>query len=565
MAGSNWRRFALATCVCSLAAGRRAVAGDAATVKFFADTFAQAAISEGKAVGVGVGIAYKNQVFYTNAFGLADAANGTPFGTDTPFEIASITKVFTTNMLGQAVFNGKLKLSNQLSQFPTALGKLPPLTGKVTLQELADFTGGFPSLAPFCSANPAVPGCLPSKRPTVTQYGGTQFLDFFQHAVPENFGVSPPAPVSSLPAPYHYSDFAIGLLGLLIVDPDVGPMNTFNLADWDIQVQDQILIPLGMAATHPESISRPTSASGYSLALASAQLASGQISKINVPAGGSSYSAPPAVRISGGGGSGARATAAVGGGAVTGVTVENGGSGYIAPPAIVFSNGGSTTIASAAAIVSKGAVVAVNVMSGGAGYQRAPTVTISGGRKGGRDASAVGHIADGAVVAVEVTDGGAGYVAPLGVAIAPGGTEGNIQPIWGPAGALVSTTDDMTRFAAAAAGIASVQSTPVPASMAAGFRTAEKAYACQAEDPKLADCAADATRSGLAWSIRPADTANSFPEIVTKNGGLPGFSSEIVVVPSRQLGVIVLINTDTGNPAGGIALDIAHNLVVALP
>ena len=123
----------------------------------------------------------------------------------------------------------------------------------------------------------------------------------------------------------------------------------------------------------------------------------------------------------------------------------------------------------------------------------------------------------------------------------------------------------MTRFAAAAAGIPSVQSLPVPAAMAAGFTTAEAPYACEADDPSLTDCPFGNWQSGLAWAVKTADTVNDFPEVVTKNGTLPGFSSQIVVVPSRQLAVVVLINSDTTEPAGTIAFDIAQNLVAALP
>jgi CubicO group peptidase (beta-lactamase class C family) len=129
----------------------------------------------------------------------------------------------------------------------------------------------------------------------------------------------------------------------------------------------------------------------------------------------------------------------------------------------------------------------------------------------------------------------------------------------------MSTVNDLTRFAAAASGISPVQSRGVPAAMAIGFRTAETPYACEAENPKLAACPQGVWQSGLAWDIQPADPANLFPEVVAKNGGLPGYSSEIVVVPSRQLAVVVLINSDTGSPAADIALNIAHNLIVSLP
>jgi CubicO group peptidase (beta-lactamase class C family) len=530
---------------------------DLCTVQFIANAFAQAAIAEGKAVGIGVGVAYNNEVFYTNAFGLADAAKKTPFATDSLFEIASNTKVFTTNLLGQAVYNGQLELGNQLSQFPKALGTLKPSTGKVTLEELADFTGGFPSYAPICSSSPT-PGCRPSGRPSISQYDAEAFLDYFQ-----NFT----AP--KLPAPYKYSDYAIGLLGLLLPNPTGGPITDATLLGWFIQVSNEILTPLGMNSTYLQgAYGSITPAKGYSLALTSAQVKNGQIETIKVLKGGSGYSSssPPAVTISGGGGSGAKAKAAVNNsGGVESIKVIAGGSGYIAPPVVSFSGGSPSKPAAAVAIVQDGAVVAFDVTSGGGGYQSPPNVAISGGRNGGADATAVAHIANGHVVAVEITDGGSGYVTPLGVTVAPGGTESNGLAIWAPAGGLLSTVDDMTRFAAAASGVSSVQSMPVPAAMTAGFNTAETPYACQAKNPQLSACPQGTWQSGLAWTIQPADTANAFPEVVAKTGGLPGFSSEIVVVPSRQLAIVVLINSSTGGPAPGIAFDIAHNLVLALP
>ncbi len=485
-----------------------------------ADTFAQAALYEGRAVGVGVGVAYKNEVFYTAGFGVDEGFM--LFSPDSVFEIASNTKVFTTNLLGQQIYDGQLTLGDQLSHFPAQLGALEPLTGMVTLEELADFTGGFPLYAPLCDGH-KTPGCLPSARPSISKYGAAQFLDFFQHAKPTNYDTKPPTPVSSLPGPYNYSDFAIGLLGLLI--PSGGQINDASLLGWFIQV----------------------------------------------PHGGSRYSSssPPAITILGGSTTTASAVATVSGGAVTSINVTEGGAGYIAPPIISFSGGSPSAGATAVGLVGTGVLagelVAIDVTSGGAGYQHPPKVAISGGRQGGSDATAVAHIANGHVVAVEVTDRGAGYAPPVSVNVAPGAAESNGVTIWAPAGGLLSTVNDMTRFAAAAAGVNPVQSMGVPAAMAVGFTTAETPYACQAENPNLAACPQGVGQSGLAWSVQPADPANSMPQVVSKNGGLPGFSSEIIVVPSRQLAVVVLINSDTGSPAAGIALDIAHNLIASLP
>jgi len=74
----------------------------------------------------------------------------------------------------------------------------------------------------------------------------------------------------------------------------------------------------------------------------------------------------------------------------------------------------------------------------------------------------------------------------------------------------------MTRLAAAAAGIPSVQSLPVPAAMAAGFTTAETPYACEAHNPSLTD--------------RPFGNWQSGPRLGGQNGRhcqrLPGGCNE---------------------------------------
>ena len=49
-----------------------------------------------------------------------------PFSADTLFPIASMTKVFTTNLLGQAVASGEVRLDTALSQFADQLGTLKP-------------------------------------------------------------------------------------------------------------------------------------------------------------------------------------------------------------------------------------------------------------------------------------------------------------------------------------------------------------------------------------------------------------------------------------------------------
>ena len=69
-------------------------------------------------------------------------------------------------------------------------------------------------------------------------------------------------------------------------------------------------------------------------ATATATVTSGFVTSIAVVNGGSGYTAPPTIAITGGGGAGATATANVSGGAVTSITVNNPGSGYTNQPAV---------------------------------------------------------------------------------------------------------------------------------------------------------------------------------------------------------------------------------------
>ena len=69
-----------------------------------------------------------------------------------------------------------------------------------------------------------------------------------------------------------------------------------------------------------------------------------------VTGGGSGYSSPPTVAITGGGGSGATATAVLTAGAVSSITVTGAGSGYVTSPTISFSGGGGAGATATASI-----------------------------------------------------------------------------------------------------------------------------------------------------------------------------------------------------------------------
>jgi CubicO group peptidase (beta-lactamase class C family) len=552
-----------------------------ATIQSVASAYAQDAVNSGNSIGIEVGVIYES--LPPQLIRAGSAGPDIEFSNRTAFQIGSVTKVFTTNLLGQYVWNGSVSLSSPLSSFQNVMGKIQnDLTGKVTFLDLADFTGGFPSLAELCITD-KISGCLPSQRPTIAQYGAGDFAHFFQTAVPMNFITNTPA--TSIPAPYNYSDFSTGLLGLLLGDPSGAAFTDANddpLTGWWIAVQDQILFPLAMSDTflHPPQLAPPPLlplvvppppiASGYAQALATATVSDGAISAITMTSAGSGYTTPPKVTITGGGGKDATTVSKINSnGTLNTISVVNGGSGYIAPAAITFSGGA----AEAKAIVQGGKVVAVNIANQGNGYLSPPAVSITGGRApAGTDATLVAHLANGKLVYVEVTDGGSGYVQPLTIIVAPGIATSENIPIWAPAGALSSSMSDMVNFAAAALGKTTIMGlgSPVPPAMTHGFEIAEEPRACFANVP-LADCPAGSDQSALAWAVIPADAANGVPKVIFKNGGLGGFSTQVMLVPSRNLAVVVFSNSRqvlvTGEPtveAGDVASNILYSLLNSL-
>lgn len=169
-----------------------------AQVQAIADTFASEAIASGQAVEVGVGVVKRDSVLVNSAYGLANVAGETPFSANTIFEIASNTKVFTTTLLGLDVVNHNLALDTTLQQLSARVGTTKPMTQKVDLRELADFTSGFPDLAPLCKKSNVL-GCLPNVRPTQSIYTVADFLEFFGNTVPQNYNVNPPTTLTKLP------------------------------------------------------------------------------------------------------------------------------------------------------------------------------------------------------------------------------------------------------------------------------------------------------------------------------------------------------------------------------
>ncbi len=557
-------------------------------LKSVVDAYAGSAVADGTSIGVAVAVVLKIQEPRFFSYGLANFSEGTPVTRDTIFQLGSVTKIFTTALLGEQVSRKRLRLDQHLSDFGTQLATLKPLTSQVTLKELGDFTGGFRTHPPT-QDKCCLPGALPgdNERPTICDYSAQDLVTYFQNVEPSNeWEKEPdkcdPEPAPSLPANYNYSDISTGLIGLLLGGNPHQPLSNQALQGWYELVNHKIKVPLSMhdtilyspdaACLMPYATATPGQktrlAAGYGQALATAKVddeASGQISKIDLDSGGFGYLVlNPLVTILGGGGSGATAHAEVTGDNVDKFVVDNPGSGYLNPPVITFTGGGSSQTAQTQAIIKNGEVVAIRILNGGSGYQRTPQAAISGGTRGPKTRSAVlgkVFIANGSVYYVKVTDGGKGYVDPLTVIVEAGAPATNNIPIWAPAGSLWSTTRDMIKLAQVALGDKYVGGRKIDPHLVRGFQIAQKPYACST--PDQSPCI---DSSGLAWAITRGD--GGLPTVISKNGGIEGASTEIRLVPAENFAVVVLTNSrqnfsNTGKPSA-TAANISDNIVAAI-
>jgi CubicO group peptidase (beta-lactamase class C family) len=208
------------------------------------------------------------------------------------------------------------------------------------------------------------------------------------------------------------------------------------------------------------------------------------------------------------------------------------------------------------------------VFGGDAGYspKHPPTVALLSGTSAPGVRTAIlapATVSNGGVNFVRVIDGGTGYVGPIAVIVAPGIPNKYVVPIWAPAGALKSSTRDMISFAQAALGHLVVNGVRLDPRLRSAFQMAQKGYACETAGQR--PCL---SLSGLAWSSNPGD--GGMAAGVSKNGGLPGFTTDVRLAPSLDLGVVVFVNsnqreeTANGKKPGASADLIADNILYAI-
>ena len=146
-------------------------------------------------------------------------------------------------------------------------------------------------------------------------------------------------------------------------------------------------------------------------ATATAVITNGVVSKILVENPGQGYTSQPDVSISGGNGNGATATAAVRG-PIKSVSVTNAGSSYTTSPAIKLNSGEGAV---AQPIIINGRIVSIAIIAAGKGYTTAPEIVINGDGYGAVAKATIGSVGEdrGKVIGVTVVNRGIGYTTGL--------------------------------------------------------------------------------------------------------------------------------------------------------
>ena len=158
------------------------------------------------------------------AYGKLAKDDPRPVNGDTLYEIGSITKVFTSLLLTDAVQRGEVALTDPVAKFLPAAVKVPERGGRViTLQDLATHTSGLPPMPTNFRTAAIDPFADYSAEDIYAFLGGYQLT-------------------RDIGSQYQYSNFGAALLGHALV------LQT-HAASYEALVHDRVTKPLGLTST----------------------------------------------------------------------------------------------------------------------------------------------------------------------------------------------------------------------------------------------------------------------------------------------------------------------------
>ena len=181
--------------------------------------------------GAAVAVLHHDTLVFSGGFGLANIAERIPVNTETVFQIASLTKVFTAMSIMMLVEEGKVSLDSPASRY---LSWLPAKYSAITVRQLLTHTSG---------VNPDL------RRENVDEFD----LDEFKRRLNEK-------PVSFPPGTsVQYANTGFTLLSLIVEEASREEFGTF--------LRRRIFAPLGMVHTgyRVAEKNEPQHAKGYDL------------------------------------------------------------------------------------------------------------------------------------------------------------------------------------------------------------------------------------------------------------------------------------------------------------
>jgi len=120
---------------------------------------------------IAVGVSYKHQIIWQEAFGLADIENEIPATPQTMYSVASVTKPLTAAAILRLAEMGKLHLDNPVNQYlsGTQLQGFAGNADSTTVRRVLNHTGGLPLHYQFFYSD--APYERPDMEETIRRYG----------------------------------------------------------------------------------------------------------------------------------------------------------------------------------------------------------------------------------------------------------------------------------------------------------------------------------------------------------------------------------------------------------
>jgi len=174
-------------------------------------------IARGAATGVAVAVAHSGQIVWEEGFGWANREAGVKATSRTPFNLASLTKPFTTTALMTLVAEGKVSLDDPANNY-LAKSKIIGANGNAdaaTVRRLGAHVSGLPTMFAMYDHNQANLGLSPEA--LLTEYGGLAY---------------PPGSC------YEYSNIGFAALGAIA--------SNLTGVEFGTLMTERVLTPLGL-------------------------------------------------------------------------------------------------------------------------------------------------------------------------------------------------------------------------------------------------------------------------------------------------------------------------------